>query len=74
MKIDSKKINGMFWLIETNELSKEDIEYIENLDIDLHFDDTTYNHWVKNIKLPSERWIEEIEVNFEVTVAKAIVL
>ena len=74
MRIDSKKINGMFWLIETNELSKEDIEYIENLDIDLHFDDTTYNHWVQNIKLPSERWIEEIEVNFEVTVAKAIVL
>ena len=38
------------------------------------FDDTTYNHWVKNTKLPSERWLEDIEINFEVTVAKAIVL
>ena len=74
MRIDSKKINGMFWLIETNGLSKEDIEYIENLDIDLHFDDTMFNHWVQNTKLPSERWLEDIEVNFEVTVAKAIVL
>ena len=74
MKIRSKEIKGMVWLIDTNGLSKEDISYIENLDLELHFDDTTYNHWVQNIKLPSERWIEEIEVNFEVTVAKAIVL
>ena len=71
--IDSKKINGMFWMIETNELSKEDIEYIENLDLTLNFDYTTHSHWARCIKLPSKKWLKDIEINFEVTVARAVI-
>lgn len=74
MKIKSK-ICDVVWNIKVNNnLSIDDIEFIENFNPTIYHNDIDCTLWVFDTMLPSGRYLENIFFNNEITVAKAIVL
>lgn len=73
MKITSK-LNGLIWNIKTNNLSDEDIQFIENYNPTIYHNDTTCKLWAFDDKLPSGRWLENMIFNNEITECNALIL
>ncbi|HCQ5967490.1 TPA: hypothetical protein ACVT6Z_001439 [Clostridioides difficile] len=73
MKINSK-ISNVVWNIETRELNKHDILFIENFNPPIYHNDIDCYLWSFDEKLPSGAWLENIRFNNEITEAKALVL
>lgn len=73
MKINSK-ISNVVWNIETRELNKHDILFIENFNPQIYHNNVDCYLWSFDEKLPSGAWLENIRFNNEITKAKALVL
>ncbi|HFG9757614.1 TPA: hypothetical protein ACGI56_000252 [Clostridioides difficile] len=73
MKINSK-ISNVVWNIETKELNKHDIFFIENFNPLIYHNDIDCYMWSFDEQLPSGLWLENIRFNNKITEAKAIVL
>lgn len=75
MKTIQSNINeNLKWKINTIKLSEDEIAFIEQFNPIVYHNDLTCKLWVFDTKLPTGRWIENIEFNNELTVAKALVL
>mgnify|MGYP003593356811 CR=1 FL=1 len=57
-----------------NDLSEEDKGFIQNYASSIYHNDITCKLWMFDTKLPSGRWLENISLNNELTVAKALVM
>lgn len=75
MKTIKSKVCNIKWKVNNEgELGQQDIEFIENMDCDIYCNDTTGCLWAFDTKLPSGKWLENIQFNGSITEAKALVL
>lgn len=75
MTLKSKLNDSITWNIEVkSEITEEDRNFIENLNIDIYHNDLTSQHWCFDTKLPSGKWLENITFNNELTKADALIL
>ena len=65
---------GFIWFIDTKELAECDINFIKSFSLVVYWSDDRCCHWAFDEKLPSGKWLENMEVNNELTEIKAIVL
>ena len=74
IKINSR-ICDVVWNLNINkDLSKEDINFIEEFNPTIYHNDIDCTLWTFDTKLPSGRYLENIKFNNQITEAKALIL
>lgn len=74
-KISSKIKSGLQWQIKTkNDITEDEKNFIEYFNPQIYHNDLTGKLWAFDEKLPSGRWLENITINNEITIAKALIL
>lgn len=70
-----KHVGGsIFYLQVGADLSEEDIQFIREFNQPIYCNDLTGKLWGFDTKLPSGRWLENIEPSNDLTTVNAIVL
>lgn len=64
MEIIIKAFTGMKWIIDTAALSQADRDFIRSFDPVIYWSDTDCRYWAFDTKLPSGRWLENMDFTF----------